>query len=624
MTPDLLAIAETWVLDALAAPNGPAEVRRAQAVATVRTQPADGPFARLATGFVLSDTDVALLLLLASDALSPAAARALETAGGAGGTPIWLALTLVPELTLDRLSPQSPLRRFQIVVADDGAVAGRLRLAAAVRDWLLGLPCRDELCAAYASPAPVTPALAESPLVDALGAALRGRTDGLSPLVQASGHEPAALAAALAALGLKPFLMRAEDLPEEPAARDRLARAWSRDAALNGAALLLDAEDAPPARVMAFAARVAGHVVLTGLSGPAQGPRPLRVLDAAAPDRRRRWLQALGPERAARLGLGLDRVARQFRLDGPTIDALVATQATALDDAPDAAAATTLLWRAAARAEPVRRFSGMTLVEPARRWDDLVLPPAIEATLHRLESHVRHAGQVFDAWGFGVRAGGRGRGVAALFAGPSGTGKTMAAEVLAQALDLRMLVIDMSQIISKFVGETSKNIAAAFDFAERSGAVMVWNEGDAIWGARGSVGHAVDRHINAEVGDLLQRIEAFEGFTIVTTNLRHAIDPAFLRRFRFIVDFPLPSDAERLRIWEQAFPAEAPLDVVDFRVLAAQPLTGAGIHNIALASAFQAAARGGRIDRALIAAELAEELRKSNQLAPTIDWGTPQ
>jgi SpoVK/Ycf46/Vps4 family AAA+-type ATPase len=181
-------------------------------------------------------------------------------------------------------------------------------------------------------------------------------------------------------------------------------------------------------------------------------------------------------------------------------------------------------------------------------------------------------------------------------------------------------VIDLSQIISKYIGETSKNIAAAFDQAERSGAVMVWNEGDAIWGARGAIGNATDRHINAEIGDLLQRIEAFRGFTIVTTNMRHAIDPAFLRRFRFAIDFPMPSEVERLRLWQQVFPERAPIDAVDWSALAALPLSGGSIRNIALGSAFLAADGGRRIDRSLISAELAEELRKHNLPVPAIDW----
>jgi len=218
----------------------------------------------------------------------------------------------------------------------------------------------------------------------------------------------------------------------------------------------------------------------------------------------------------------------------------------------------------------------------------------------------------------------RGFGISVLFAGESGTGKTMAAEVLASSLDLRMMVIDLSQIISKYIGETSKNIAAAFEQAERSGALMVWNEGDAIWGARGAVGNATDRHVNAEIGDLLQRIEAFRGFTIVTTNMRQSIDQAFLRRFRFAIDFPLPSEGERLKLWQQAFPQRAPIERVDWTALAALPLSGGSIRNIALGSAFLAAESGGRIDKGLISAELAEELRKHHLPVPAVDWRMPQ
>jgi SpoVK/Ycf46/Vps4 family AAA+-type ATPase len=263
-------------------------------------------------------------------------------------------------------------------------------------------------------------------------------------------------------------------------------------------------------------------------------------------------------------------------------------------------------------------------VEPAYDWDDIVLPPATGAALRRVEAHVRHAAQVFDEWGFAARVGGRGswrgRGVAALFCGPSGTGKTMAAEVLASALDLRVMVIDLSRIISKWVGETSKNVAAVFEAAERSGSMMVWNEGDAVWGTRGGVANATDRHVNAEVGDLLQRIEAFSGLTVVTTNLRQAIDPAFLRRFRFVLEFPLPSEAERRRLWRSAFPPQAPVELLRWEALSALPLTGAAIRNVALGAAFLAAQAGRPVSRAMVEAELAEELRKQNQPAPRIAW----
>ena len=302
---------------------------------------------------------------------------------------------------------------------------------------------------------------------------------------------------------------------------------------------------------------------------------------------------------------------------------MVAKAAPAIDreDRPGIGAAR--LWHLAARAYVPVALPGVTIAEPGYGWDDIVLPPGLDAGLKRIESHVRHAALVFDGWGFERAMGGRGRGVAAMFAGPSGTGKTMAAEVLAKSLDLRVMTIDLSQLISKYIGETSKHIAAAFDAAERTGAVMVWNEGDAIWGARGDVGHATDRLVNAEVGDLLQRIEAFRGFTVVTTNLRHAIDPAFLRRFRFMLDFPLPGERERVRLWDRAFPPGAPLQPVDWRALAGVALSGGAIRGVALGAAFAAAEGGGDITPALIERELAEELRKHGQPMPRIDWGEP-
>ncbi|MFN3615102.1 MAG: AAA family ATPase, partial [Rubrimonas sp.] len=168
--------------------------------------------------------------------------------------------------------------------------------------------------------------------------------------------------------------------------------------------------------------------------------------------------------------------------------------------------------------------------------------------------------------------------------------------------------------------ETAKNVAAAFDAAERAGAVMVWNEGDAVWGARGTVGAASDRHLNAEVGDLLQRIESFRGVSIVTTNMRHAIDPAFLRRFRAVIDFPAPGEPERLRLWMRAFPPDAPVAPVNWRALAAAPLTGGMIRNIALDAAFRAADAGGQVTPDLIAAALTDEMRKQGLPPLNVDW----
>lgn len=635
---ELLRVAETLALaafDDVARQDGdaPAPAGFEAFGSWLARLPPDAPLRRIADGFVLDAAETALLVLLFAAALSEPVARRVASASAEAdgrGVPVWLAQRLVPGLGAEMLAASGTLRRFGFVHVEERVlrIEARLALTEAVLDRLCGVEAREPEVAARIAPFAPPIVEADPNLARRLKTALASRgADGLSPVVLAGPTEAAEIAAALAAVGLTTRRMPAAEIPEDPVARDRLARLWSREAAIDGSALVVVVDQRPAPGLAAFCDRVFGHVVVIGPASGAGFVRGVRLLgqaDAVVADPALRWRTALGPARVARLGAGLNRVAAHFRLDPPEIEVVCARVADAIDLAPDRAAADRLLWRAAGRTSLGPPVAGVTIVEPVSGWSDIVLAPHIETTLRRVETHVRQATTVMDDWGFAERMGGRGRGVAALFAGPSGTGKTMAAEVLASSLDLRMMLIDLSQIISKYVGETSKNIAAAFDQAERCGAVMVWNEGDAIWGARGAVGNATDRHVNAEVGDLLQRIEAFRGFTVVTTNLRHAIDPAFLRRFRFIVDFPMPSEPERLRLWRQAFPTGAPVEAIDWGPLAALPLSGGSIRNVALGSAFLAAEDGVAIDRGRISAEVAEELRKHNQPTPTIDWGTRQ
>jgi hypothetical protein len=590
------------------------------------------PLKRIADGFALDRHETALLGLLFAAALSEPLARrvAALTAAGGQGLPLWLAQRLIPDLPGDALAAAGALRRFGFIAVESDAlrIEARIRLREAVLDRFCGVAAPEPEVVARIVRARVHPELATETLAQHLKAALVDRCeDRLSPVVFAGAVETAGVAASLAALGLAPHALSAANIPEDPDARDRVARMWSRDAALDAGVLIVVSDERAAPLIADFVDRVAGHVVIVGRRTAIECARGVRILPEASATpatAAERWRCALGSERAQKAGAGVARVAAQFRLSPAEIDAVCARVAAEIDGVEDPREAARILWHAAGRVTPGMPVPGVSVIEPLYQWTDIVLAPPIEAALRRVETHVRHATTVMDEWGFGQRMGSRGRGVAALFAGPSGTGKTMAAEVLASSLDLRMMVIDLSQIISKYVGETSKNIAAAFDLAERSGAVMVWNEGDAIWGARGSVGNATDRHVNAEVGDLLQRIEDFRGFTIVTTNMRQAIDPAFLRRFRFAIEFPMPNEAERLRLWQQAFPPAAPVDVsdvVDWRALAALPLSGGSIRNVALGSAFLAAGGRGRIDRRVIEAELAEEMRKHDQPMPAINWG---
>ena len=573
------------------------------------------PISRLAAALALDPPVVTLIELLLAAEWHEAVARRVD---GPPGVPFALARRVIPDLAPPMLAAMSPARRFEVILTDDAPrVRSRSRLSEAVFDRLCGLTAVDP----FLDPA-VRPADAEPDPLPGLDHALasRGR-DGLSPIVALPARTPEEAAAGLAALGLKPMRLDPAALPDTPDGRSRWSRLWARDAALDGAALIVPVPDDPTA--LASLAGVIdpllGHVVMTGGMPGGGFTRSVRVLSGATADPVTRWRLALGGQITARLGPTIEAAARRFRLDARTLDTLAAELGFALIAEP-ADRAARLLWHAAARAVPAGRVPGVRMVEPAVGWDDIVLPAPLTATLQRIETHVRHAHQVMVDWGFGSHGGGRGTGVAVLFCGPSGTGKTMAAEVLAAASDLRMMLIDISQITSKYIGETSKNVAAAFAEAERTGAVMVWNEGDAIWGSRGTVGSATDRHVNAEVGDLLQRIESFTGFTIVTTNIKSAIDPAFLRRFRFVTDFPLPGVAEREAIWRRVFPASAPLRVAEdeWRLLASVAMSGGAIRNAALGSAFAAAAAGVPIGLPLIAAEIAEELRKTGQPMPVL------
>ena len=252
---------------------------------------------------------------------------------------------------------------------------------------------------------------------------------------------------------------------------------------------------------------------------------------------------------------------------------------------------------AAARAQGGRALAELARrIDPKHGWDDLVLPDETAAQLQELCQRVVHRERVLGAWGFDRKLT-TGRGVSALFAGPSGTGKTMAAEVIARELGMALYAIDLAGVVSKYIGETEKNLDRIFTAAERANVVLFFDEADALFGKRSQVRDSHDRYANLEVSYLLQKIEAYDGFAILATNLRQNLDEAFARRMAFTVHFPVPGEASRRRIWEGIWPAETPLAAdIDLRQLARQlALSGGSIRNMALAAAFLAAEDGSAV-----------------------------
>jgi AAA+ superfamily predicted ATPase len=251
-----------------------------------------------------------------------------------------------------------------------------------------------------------------------------------------------------------------------------------------------------------------------------------------------------------------------------------------------------------------------TKIDPVFSWNELVLPPDQLSQLHEICNRAAHAHIVYGEWGFGF--GLTGKGINVLFSGPPGVGKTMAAEVIANELQLVLYKIDLSQVVSKYIGETEKNLHRIFQEARASSAILFFDEADALFGKRSEVKDAHDRYANIEVGYLLQKMEEYDGIAILATNLRHHMDEAFMRRMQFIVEIPFPDEEHRGRIWETVFPSQAPLDSkVDCRWLAREiKLAGGNIKNIALAAAFSAANNGGVIEMSHIVQATRREFQK--------------
>jgi SpoVK/Ycf46/Vps4 family AAA+-type ATPase len=264
------------------------------------------------------------------------------------------------------------------------------------------------------------------------------------------------------------------------------------------------------------------------------------------------------------------------------------------------------------------------LVSPHYGWDDIVLPADQLAQLREIADQVRYRTVVHEDWGFDAKLS-LGKGLNVLFAGPPGTGKTMAADVLAGELGLDLYKIDLSGVVSKYVGETEKNLARIFDEARTSNAILFFDEADALFGKRTQVKDAHDRYANVEISYLLQKMDEYEGVVVLATNLRKNMDEAFVRRLHFSVDFPLPGLDDRRRIWERIWPAATPRDPdLDLDLLAERvEVAGGSIRNIALAGAFLAAADGRVVGLAHLLRATLREYQKMGKILTAADLEAP-
>ncbi|WP_068827050.1 ATP-binding protein [Pseudomonas sp. BMS12] len=541
--------------------------------------------------FELSGFERALLLLVAGVEMDARLGQLCAQASGQVNRP-WanfaLAMSALPGAHWDALAPTEPLRRWCLLEVDEsaGLTVGRLRMDERVLHYLAGLNYLDQrlqpllqvlppaglMCRAHIAVSAAASARLQ-------GAVARPRTVLLSG-DDAQGQQDVAADIARR-LGVTLYGLRAADVPTSAHEQAALATLWQREAALLGSALLIELHDNDGKTLERFVERLGGILIIASRAPVPLDGEHFKVDRPDVPEQRRLWREALG-RRRDELTTIIDSLAGQYRLGARRIAAIAEHLATQVDLAA---------LHSACRAEAPGMSELAQLIAPCAEWDDLVLPETQRRVLQQIAVHTRHRLTVHHDWGFADK-GARGLGIATLFWGDSGTGKTLAAEVLANTLGLALYRIDLSAVVSKYIGETEKNLRNVFDRAEELGAILLFDEADALFGKRSEVKDSHDRYANIEVSYLLQRMEAYRGLAILTTNHKAALDGAFARRLRFVVHFPFPDQAQREALWQGVFPAATPVEPLDYRKLANLAVPGGTIRNIALAAAFLAAEAG--------------------------------
>jgi len=533
-----------------------------------------------------------------------------------------LALALFEEASWDALSPERPLRYWRLLeINQPGAqplTTSALRVDERIVNYLKGLNYLDERVSSFIAPLEIDPVSAEVALSQhAVVHQIFGlweRETGALPIVQLIGPDPISkqLVAHRAAAELNRILCRlpVEALPPAIADIETFARLWQRESRLLPLVLYLDVEDADTATgersgtVTRFLARTHGFCFLAVREALPRPGRESIAFDVGKPARseaQSAWAEELGPAAPESPAL----LAAQYQLNLPNLRKLARLARQEAESAPESLPEKA--WDVCRRSERPRLAALAQRLEPKMTWNDLVLPQNETKLLREIAAQVRQRSRVYDDWGFSRKMN-RGFGISALFAGDSGCGKTMAAEVIANELRLDLYRIDLSAVVNKYIGETEKNLRRVFDAAEDGGSILFFDEADALFGKRSEVKDSHDRYANIEINYLLQRLESYRGLAVLATNMKSALDSAFLRRLRFVVNFPFPGVADRRLLWEKVFLQEdvarqlsgPPLEALDYDRLARFNLPGGNILNVALNACFMAADARSKVTMPLV------------------------
>lgn len=595
---------------------------------------ADFPSAisRLSQTFGLSEGEQLTLLLCVAPEFAPSFASLFAAAqcDSSKTFPTFsLAMKLFEPLEWDVITEHRPLRYWRMIqphpTIGSPLSSAPLSVDDRILNYLCGVNSIDQRLSTQLQPGPGSPVdLVDSHAeiaVEMIQQAMQGEavlqltgTDSLDKLAIAS--------TAAVQIGAELCIIPAEMLHTDAAELEMQVRLWQREVRLLPLILYIQAGSLDRAATSRLSPLIRfitqwQSFLIVDTREPVSLPGVMSVaIEVNRPTREEQsqlWLQHLGShgQQQAR------QLATQFQLPLPTL-AQVLTH-TSSDDEQDTGQPGGTIWAACQAATRPSLDSLAQRIEVKASWDDLVLGDDEEALLRSISAQVRHRLTVLEDWGFADRLN-RGMGVAALFAGESGTGKTMAAEVLARDLHLDLYRIDLSQVVNKYIGETEKNLRKLFDAADESGVILFFDEADALFGRRSEVKDSHDRYANIETNYLLQRLESYRGLAILATNLKSSLDVAFLRRLRFVVDFPFPTASLRRRMWKKAFPSATPVGDLDLDHLAKWNLTGGSIFNIALNAAYAAASAGTPVTMEILMSAGKTEYRKLQRPINTSDF----
>lgn len=556
-----------------------------------------------------------------------------------------LAVAAFADAHWSAISPAAPLRYWRLLNLKGGVLVAKspLVIDEHILHYLTGFYQMDERLSSVLKSISEDVYLASSQevLVDRIAqTSLVQQKTAVLPIVQLEGDEDGdqlAVAEAVAAnMGRRLYQLPAYSVPEKQSEITQLLRIWNREAALNAYALFLDVSalnDADKARIQAvvnFIEGVSGFLIVGSGEWISKLSRPFMSFKIEKPTRTEQlslWKERLG-KFAKYLDEPLEKTVAHFNLSVKVI-AAASAEITGSQPKPfrkskaNIAALETGLWQTCCKHTRPKVDELAQRIEAVATWEDIVLPKRQEETLREIAQQVKNRTKVYEEWGFASKSS-RGFGISALFTGESGTGKTMASEALANELQLDLYRIDLSQVVNKYIGETEKNLKRIFDAAEEGGAILLFDEADALFGKRSDVKDSHDRYSNIEVSYLLQRMENYRGLAVLTTNMKNAIDKAFLRRIRFVIHFNRPDEQLRAEIWKRIFPKNTPLSKnLDVAKLSKLNVPGGNIKNVAMNAAFLAAADNEPVQMAHILRAARREyskLEKTLSRSEIRDW----